>query len=536
MTLSPPEIEAIVRRAAHGDPLPERRQALNDIRRLLRVLATFEFETGKTTSLALLCAAGTEFGWRELKRTVPAKSLALFSARAKASLRQNLQRDLEWITGPCFNLERTSFGIAVASLALPGKSDPEWRDRMFLGERPSHRLFSLFGAFPVLALLWCQLIRQWRTHVKEVILRFAKDRRSLFRTFFANRSVGKIIDTRFGLSDRHHSGRTVVRLQFEAGSLIYKPRSGVGEMEWFSLLTWINRRGFQPVLRPARVLPRAGYCWMEYVAAASLKNKPAACRFYQRLGGIIAAAHLLKAVDCHRDNLIASGEYPVLVDADALWHVSPATETQTPADLLYRTGFFPNAHPYSLQSRSSALGPAAGNHLPRLAGKPVTAARYQPEMARGFAKGWHCLLGVSRAREAFARRLRRIRSCERRWLYRATETYAAIREASIQPGALRSARERKLLLRRRCVRDSAASDVIDAEVRALEQLDIPYFLARSDQALASDRSTVPAELVEALGAALLNIPDRRASLSKADRNTSGNPPRSALPAFRSLRG
>ena len=75
---------------------------------------------------------------------------------------------------------------------------------------------------------------------------------------------------------------------------------------------------------------------------------------------MIAAAYLLKAVDCHRDNLIASGEDPVLVDADALWHVSPATKAQTPLDLLYRTGFFPNSNPRSLQSRSSVLGP--GQH------------------------------------------------------------------------------------------------------------------------------------------------------------------------------
>ena len=532
MTLSSPEIEAIVKGAAHSDAFSGRARALNDIRRLLGVLPGFKFQTTKATPLALLCAAGTQFGWSELERNVPANSLASLSARAKASLRRNLQRDLEWVTQPCFELERTSFSLAVASLALPGKkSDPRSIEGMFLGDRPSHRLFSLFRKFPVLVLLWCQLIRQWRTHVKEVLIRFEKDRRSLSRTFFSNRPVGQIVETHFGLSDRHHSGRTVVRLQFEAGSIIYKPRSGVGEMEWFSLLAWINRRGFQPAVRPARVLPREGYCWMEYVAAAFLQSEPAARRFYRRLGGMIAAAHLLKAVDCHRDNLIASGEHPVLVDADALWHVSPLTETQSPADLLYRTGFFPNANPRSLQSRSSALGPGAGNHLPRLGGKRLAATRYQREIAGGFAQAWRCILGTPRARVTFARQLQRLRSNERRWIYWATETYAAIRDASIQPGALRSARERKLLIRRRCARDSVVSGVIDAEVRALEQLDIPYFVAKTNQRVPPDRSSVPQELVEALRAALPN-PDRRASPSKLYRSRSDNPLRYVLPPTR----
>src|SRR5436190_1933921 len=78
--------------------------------------------------------------------------------------------------------------------------------------------------------------------------------------------------------------------------------------------------------------------------------------FYQRLGGMIAAAYLLKAVDCHRENVIAVGEYPILVDVDALWHVSPLTRTQSLATVLYRTGFLPNSRPGSLQSRSSVLG------------------------------------------------------------------------------------------------------------------------------------------------------------------------------------
>ena len=204
---------------------------------------------------------------------------------------------------------------------LAGPADPRRVDRMFLGDKPGHRLFSLFKDFPVLARLWSESISQWSEHVKEVLVRFATDRRTLSRTFFRE-PIGKIVDIQFDLSDRHESGRTVARLQFEAGSIIYKPRRGTGESEWFALLDWMNRRHFRPKLRIARLLQRENYCWMEYVEPAACKNEAEARRFYQRMGALIAAAYLLKAVDCHRDNLIASGENPVLVDADALWHVS----------------------------------------------------------------------------------------------------------------------------------------------------------------------------------------------------------------------
>ena len=500
MTLSATEVDVIVKEAADSGAVSARPCWATDVRRLFDALPDFEFQPTTATPLKKLCAAGAGYGWRELETNIPVDSLANLSARAKASVRRNLQHDLEWITRPCFDLEWTSFGLAMSSIGLsPRQRAPREVERMFLRERPSHRLFSLFKKFPVLARLWCQSIRQWRVHVKEVLARFGHDRRSLSRTFFSNRQTGPIVDAHFGLSDRHHSGRRVVRLQFEGGSIIYKPRSGAGEAEWLSLLGWMNGRGFQPKLRAARVLPRKGYCWMEYAAPASLKSETAARRFYERMGGIIAAAYLLKAVDCHRDNLIASGEHPVLVDADALWHVSPLTRNQSSADLLYRTGFFPNANPRSLQSRSSVLGPGTvGKHVPRLAGRPLRPAQYKREIARGFARAWRCILGTQKGREAFARQRRRIRSTKRRWIFWATKNYAAIRDASIQPAALRSGWEREKLIRLRCARENVASGPVDAEVRVLKQLDIPYFVARTNQGLPPDQSTVPEGLIKVL--------------------------------------
>ena len=294
-----------------------------------------------------------------------------------------------------------------------------------------------------------------------------------------------------------------MQLQFEAGTVIYKPRPGQGEWEWFSLLASMNRQDFQPRLRAARVLRRKDYCWMEFIKSASLTSEAAARRFYERMGGLIAAAYLLKAVDCHRDNLIASGEFPVLVDADTLWHVSALSKTQSFSDVLHRTGFFPTADPRSLQSRSSALGPwGTGKHVPRLAGKPLRATSYRQEITRGFARAWRCILGTPSGRAQFARRLRRIRSRERRWIYWPTEKYALITKASIHPSALRSAAERTLLIRRLCSRDSVPSAVVDAEILALKQFDIPYFERATNQKAASDKRPVPVEVIKSIRSAI----------------------------------
>lgn len=503
MTLSQADIRAIVRRASDpGDSSVRPRWAV-EMRRMLSALADLEFRPGRASPLVKLCEAGASYGWQSLESAGNPDFLSAMSRKAKASLTRDLRRNLEQLTRPCLELERSSFSLALNSIGtLPGRADPKLVDHMFLGDRPSHRLFALFKAFPLLARLWSQLISQWRNHVTEVVSRFAVDGRALSRLFFGGQPLGTIVDIRCNLSDSHNQGRTVVELQSEAGAVIYKPRPGDGEWEWGALLEWMNARFFRPRLRTAQVLRRKGYCWMERIEAAPCQSRAAARRFYERLGGFIAAAYLLQAVDCHRDNLIASGEDPVLVDVDALWHVSPGTRTQTPLDLLFRIGFFPNSNRRSLQSRSSVLGWSdTGKHIVRLGAEPLDAGQYQREIVKGFRRAWHCILGRPDRRQAFARRLRRIQSRKRRWFYWPTEKYAAIKRASIQPAALRFGIERNLFIARLCQRDSMTATLIQAEVDALKNLDIPYFVRTTQERFPSDAGLVCAPVLKALSRA-----------------------------------
>jgi class II lanthipeptide synthase len=274
---------------------------------------------------------------------------------------------------------------------------------------------------------------------------------------------------------------------------------GRSESTWFSFLDWMNRNGFRPKLPIARVLLRKGYYWMEYVEPASCKSKAGVHRFYERIGGLIAAAYLLKAVDCHRENLIAADENPVLVDIDALWHVSPLTKTQSPVDVLYRTGFFPNSKRRSLQSRSSVLGKTIrGAHLARIAGKPVEVANYNEDIVKGFVQGWDTLIGRPATRAAFYRKVRRVCSQERRWIYRATETYAAILRTSLQPLHLRSKAAREAFIIRSCLHRAPKRTVAKAEFGALQRLDLPYFTRKTNHSMPAEERSVPSELTEAI--------------------------------------
>ncbi len=472
-----------------------------DLRRMFSALAEFEFGSNRGSPLAELCEAGARFGGQELDSTLAPEFLVLLSKKARRCLKEDLQRILQRATRPCLELERKSYDLARAAMGLQ-ETDPQLRAGKFLGKKPSERLFALFGRFPVLSRLWLQLISQWRDQVAELLARLAVDRNALSRAFLGGRPAGPIVAIGCGLSDPHNEGRTVMLLQFANGSVIYKPRPGDGEWEWFSFLQGMNAQSFHPKLRATRVLRRKGYCWMEYMESFSCKDEAEARRFYRRIGGIVGAAYLLRAVDCHRDNVIAVGEDPVLVDAEALWHDRLGTKAQSPVELLRRTGFLPGPDPRSLQSRSSVLGAGKGKHVPKICGKALRAAHYQREILAGFSQAWRCVLGTRNRRAAFLRRVRRITSRKRRWIYRPTETYAVIARASIQPAAARSGIERDLLIARSCSRRTAPATVIHAEIAALKRLDIPYFVRRSQGRLSPDKGSVPAEAIEGLHRAL----------------------------------
>jgi len=466
---------------------------------MLEALGARQFSTRRGTPLAKLSATGADYGWGELERAAGSDLLGQTSVKARASLRRHLQKSLERIIRPCFDLEWKSFELAMNSLGFTA-SNVAITERMFLRDRPDHRLFSLFQKFPVLADLWCLRIRQWRDDVVEVLQRARKDGRALSRCDVRKPINGAIKDIRPGLSDPHHGGRSVTLIEFNGGRrVVYKPRPGTSEAAWLSFLTWINRNGFRPQLRVPWMLPQNGYCWMEYVGAAPCQNEAAVRRFYERLGGLIAAAYLMKAVDCHRQNIIAAGEYPVLVDIDALWHVSRLTTTQSPEDVLYRTGFLPNSKPRSLQSRSSVLGRAAtGPHLPMIARKPVFAAPYTKAIVTGFRRAWNCIVGTKNRREEFLQHLRKVRAQRRRWIYRATEGYGATLQGSIQPAVLRSRAERNQFIADSCLPRAPSRSVGKAEISALTQLDLPYFVRRTNHAVPADEMSAPSELTEAI--------------------------------------
>ncbi len=263
-----------------------------DLREMFFGIESLELRARKASSLGLVCEYGARYAVHRLERRVSAELLSVINRRGISQLRAYLEQRLGRISKPVFDLGLSAFTSAFDALQRQSNKSiwplpSAGLAREFLGARPSLRLFQMFKRFPVLARLWLQQICYWCDATEELLVRFETDRADLSRHFFGGAPVGRIIDLEAGLSDPHNHGRTVMLLQVEAGSVIYKPRPGNGEWQWQRLLNWLNVNGFGPRLRTVTVLRRRGYCWMERVESEPCGKRAGACKFFERLGGLI---------------------------------------------------------------------------------------------------------------------------------------------------------------------------------------------------------------------------------------------------------
>ncbi|MBA4492716.1 type 2 lanthipeptide synthetase LanM family protein [Paenactinomyces guangxiensis] len=209
--------------------------------------------------------------------------------------------------------------IARVTNSLFGDT-PEERYQYFvdcyLNDRSN--LLEIFRVYPVMARLMVEAVERCVEVHLEALCRFLNDREDICKIIKGNFSVLTGIEGEAG--DSHKGGRTVMIFVFASGDrLVYKPRSLAIDDHFQKFLSWINKKGFTYPLLSASVLDRGSYGWQEFVQHRSCQEKEELTRFYYRQGGYIAILYLLRSVDFHHENIIASGEYPILIDLETLF-------------------------------------------------------------------------------------------------------------------------------------------------------------------------------------------------------------------------
>ncbi len=267
-------------------------------------------------------------------------------------------------------------------------------------------------------------------------------------------------------------------------SLIYKPRSLAPEAWLSTLLNALNGDNPPHALRPVQCWDQGTYGWMEDVVPQPCGLPAQLHAFYWRAGVLLALVYLARGVDMHRENLVAAGEYPVLIDLETLWHPQEHINAGASplANSVFRTGFLPledsavgATYELSGLSRRTQDGdntlPSAHN-LPIFEGVGQPASPFLSDILTGFEWVGRQTFEGRRERESLRERLLELKDCPRRRILRSTAQYRTAIEKLIAPWALQAQEWTEDTLTRCFALGGPPLEA--AERRALQELDIPY--------------------------------------------------------------
>lgn len=430
-----------------------------------------------------------------------------------------------------FNQRRTPGQMLLSHLGVndDGNGEPvhEAYDA-FVAELLASGYGLVLEPYPVLARLLALVTDLWMEGSEEMLRRVAKSRPA-FVVPFAIGIEAPLAGIQQGLSDPHRGGRAVAILRFgEEGSMrrmVYKPKDMQVDHVYQEFLQRLNQASNLPPLRQLVVLSYPGYGFMEWVAHQPCESEDQLAAFYTNAGRMMAVLHVLGCTDCHHENLIASKDQLVLIDTETLLEADlrdlisdNANDPDATSPLLssiqgsvLRSGLLPQwlmagagrkrafdvsalgiqpPPPEREQPGWLALnsdGMMAGRtkqpcdlptSLPVGLGSTQRLSDFVDELCTGFEIQLQELIGL---KPLLQLGLDEFCGKPRRLVARNTRLYFTIHQQMLQPGALRNAVVHGLKLEQLSRSFLLASEkpinwrMFEAEVRQMEQLDIPFF-------------------------------------------------------------
>lgn len=142
----------------------------------------------------------------------------------------------------------------------------------------------------------------------------------------------KFTGIKLSTGDSHEQGKAVSILEFENEKLVYKPKDLRISSEFEKFIDWyVKSSNLLPIKIPKGIY-KENYTYNEFIEEKYCLDDKQVERFYTRYGYLIAICYLLNINDLHLENIIAHGEYPVIIDMETLF--------QRPADIKDDTLYF----------------------------------------------------------------------------------------------------------------------------------------------------------------------------------------------------
>ncbi|NIZ06419.1 type 2 lanthipeptide synthetase LanM family protein [Pseudoalteromonas sp. HF66] len=176
-----------------------------------------------------------------------------------------------------------------------------------------------FEKYPVLLIKAIKKVESFSKFYCNLICRAVDDNRDIKELLDNCIDELEITGLKFGEGDSHNGSSSVTIVEFnKKEKIVYKPRNVSAEFAYQELLKWIRKIDSSFDFKTCSVIERGQYGWMEYIEHVELNEDLELRKYYFNYGYQLALGHLLRATDFHHENLIACGEFPVLVDLETI--------------------------------------------------------------------------------------------------------------------------------------------------------------------------------------------------------------------------
>ena len=424
----------------------------------------------------------------------------------------------------------------------------------------------LYSKYPVLKILAGTIISNWIESTNIFYVNVINDWDGLIECGLLEPDTLCISDILCGLSDNHNNGKCVFIIETDKGQrVVYKPRDVSCEYSFNKLLKYLNQTFDCFSHKTFIVLSQTDHGWCETVNRESCESRNDLIEYYSHLGSIIALIYILGGTDFHNENIIASGNRPVVIDLETI--ISPNNTSKLSAGGLFVSGLLPIWNQYNSgeYQYSGGIGGVAdlskapsytaykcintnsmmcyqkGSHISVLSNSPVLDSVQQgpsefiDDILVGFEKTYrHIALNKSHYEKIIPQLFHDARI---RIVIRDTEFYSEVIQKSLNS---------KLFMNTTNWRDSLRANLSGIAVRNLSnqnlllmkeleqisRLDIPYFSIESKaQSLCSENNKT---IVSWKYSPLNNIENSLNSLSEKDRCCQLNILSSTIGAVRPL--
>lgn len=350
------------------------------------------------------------------------------------------------------------------------------------------------------------LISSIYEYVHEILTHFGEDLDKIVKEGLIHKADGYVVKDIEFLGDLHNLGRCVVKCLINDDVLIYKPTSGTIYNLYGKIIKVVSGN---PDYRIMKTVLSENYFWCEYIENESCQSEIEVKQFYRNCGYLLASAYIMNSNDIHNENLIACGQYPMIIDAETF---IAADKIERPEEIGTRiidsSVFRSNMIPMTYDKREegvvscSALGDSIvvvttnaklekeftssvvekrvreqqndiTTHLPKLKGEIVPVWNYVKDVMDGFHEGYQ---NIIYRQEEIKKIITDAKDVRVRVVLRSTMVYVEILKRIHIPDMLVSMEGTSDFLRRILKGNSVDEQSLECEIKQLMDGNIPYFM------------------------------------------------------------